>query len=215
MVKARVLVIGMVGCGLIGAATRASEQAAQADKPSATHAKAKAEPEQPKVDAKADPPSSVGSSDALEVQETKWPNGNPQSRIEGKKDEDGEFVRHGVSTVWYENGQKKSEQHFVNDVPNGPRLTWYIDGRKWTEGQYVDGLEDGVWRAWLADGTPQTEWTMRRGVWHGMYTEWHPNGKKRMQVEFVQGKRQGPMTTWDDQGVVVLTTDFVDGVEQP
>jgi len=203
MVTARVLVIGMVGCGLVGAVSRASEQAAQADKPSS--APAKAESNQPKVDAKA----------PLEVQETKWPNGNPQSRTEGKKDEDGEFVRHGIATVWYENGQKKSEQHFVDDVPHGPRLTWYIDGRKWTEGHYVDGLEDGTWRAWLADGTPQTEWTMQRGVWHGMYTEWHPNGKKRMEVEFVRGKRQGPMTTWDDQGVVALTSDFVDGIEQP
>jgi len=208
---------------LLGATTSATSQTGPPDKPSATPPKAVSD--KPKADAKADPPGpslhgrlvqpSVGSSDAVEVEETKWPNGNPQSRIEGKKDEDGEFIRHGVSTVWYENGQKKSEQHFVDDVPHGPRLTWYIDGRQWTEGHYVDGLEDGVWRAWMPDGTPQTEWTMQRGVWHGVYTEWHPNGKKRMEVEFVKGKRQGPMTMWDDQGVVMLTTDFVDGVEQP
>ena len=203
MGTARALVIGMVVCGLVSMATRASGQAAQSDKPSQTPAGA--ESSQPKVDANA----------SVEVQETKWPNGNPKSRTEGKKDKDGEFVRHGIATVWYENGQKKSEQHFVDGVPHGPRLTWYIDGRKWTEGRYVDGLEDGTWRTWLADGTPQTEWTMQRGVWHGVYTEWHPNGKKRLEVEFVRGKRQGPMTTWDDQGVVVLTTDYVDGIEQP
>jgi len=203
MIAARALVIGMVGCGLVGVATRASDQAGQPDKPSATPAKT--ETNQPKVDTNA----------RLELKESKWPNGNAQSRIEGKKDTDGEFVRHGVATVWYENGQKKSEQHFVDGEPHGPRLTWYIEGRKWTEGSFVNGLEDGVWRAWLADGTPQTEWTMQRGVWHGIYTEWHPNGKKKMEVEFVQGKRQGPMTMWDDQGVVVLTTDYVDGVEQP
>ena len=203
MVTARVLVIGFMGCSLFCVAIKASEQAAQADKPTATPPAG--ESNKPKADAKT----------PLEIQETKWPNGNPQSRIEGKKDEDGEFVRHGVSTVWYETGQKKSEQHFADDVPHGLRLTWYIDGRKWTEGQYVDGLEDGTWRTWLPDGTPQTEWTMQRGVWHGLYTEWHPNGKKRMEVEFVKGKRQGPMTLWDEQGVVVLTSDFVDGVEQP
>ena len=199
----RVLVIWIAGCGLVGVATGASYQAAQSEKPSATPPKT--DSDKPKAETK----------DTVEVQETKWPNGSPQSRIEGKKDEDGEFFRHGVSTVWYENGQKKSEQHFVDGVPHGPRLTWYIEGRKWTEGQYVDGLEDGIWRAWLADGTPQTKWTMQRGVWHGIYTEWQPNGKKRLEVEFVKGKRQGPLTMWDEQGVVVLTSDYVDGIEQP
>jgi len=202
-----------VGFGLVGLTTRASGQAAQTDKPSATPGEAGAKQE--KVEAKADPPSSVGSSDAVEVQETKWPNGNPQSRIEGKKDEDGDFVRNGMATVWYENGQKKSEQHFVDDVPHGLWTTWYIEGRKWTEGHYANGLEDGAWRAWFQDGTLQTEWMMERGVWQGVYSEWHANGKKRLEVEFVKGKRQGPMTMWDDQGVVVLTSDFVDGIEQP
>ena len=196
MITVRMLVIVTVGCGLFGMTTNALGQDAPSDKPpSATLPKA--EPDQPKADAKA----------AVEVEETKWPNGNPQNRIDGKKDEDGEFIRHGVSKVWYETGQMKSEQHFVDDVPHGPRVTWYIEGRKWTEGYYADGLEDGTWRTWLADGTPQTEWTMQRGVWHGVYTEWQPNGKKRMEVEFVKGKRQGPMTMWDEQGVVMLTSD--------
>ena len=157
----------------------------------------------------------IAPKDPVEVEESKWPNGNPKSRTEGYKDPDGNFVRHGVSTVWYENAQKKSEQHFVDGVPHGPRKTWYIEGRPWTDGRYVNGLEDGTWRTWFPDGTPQTEWTMQRGVWHGVYSEWHTNGKKRLEVEFVRGKRQGPLTTWDDQGVVVLTSDYVDGIEQP
>jgi antitoxin component YwqK of YwqJK toxin-antitoxin module len=201
MVVVRVLVIGSAGCGLVGLTARASEQAGPADKPTAKAAEAGSN--QAKVEA------------PVEVVETKWPNGNPQSRTEGKKDEDGEFIRHGTATVWYENGQKKSEQQFADGEPHGPRSTWYIEGRKWTEGSYANGLEDGTWRAWYPDGTPQNEWTMVRGVWHGVYSEWHPNGKKRMEVEFVKGKRQGPMTVSDDQGVVMLTTDYVDGIEQP
>lgn len=203
MVSKPVFVIGILGCGLVGLGTKASGQTTPTDKPAA--APVEAGSKQEKVETKT----------PVEIQETKWPNGNPQSRIEGKRDEDGEFVRHGFATVWYENGQKKSEQQFVDDEPHGPRTTWYIEGRKWTEAHYVRGLEDGTWRAWFPDGTPQTEWTMERGVWHGVYAEWHPNGKKRMEVEFVKGKRQGPMTMWDDQGVVVLTTDYVDGIEQP
>ncbi len=178
---------------------RVSAQSPPAEKPPAA-----GEAKQPKVDAK-----------AAEVRETKWDNGTPKSRVEGRLGDDGEFIRHGVTTMWYENGAKRSEQHFADGEPHGPSVTWTVDGRKVSEGQYVNGLEDGTWRTWFPEGTQQTEWTMERGVWQGIYKEWHPNGKQRMQVEFVKGKRQGPMTVWDDQGVVSLKSDFVDGVEQP
>jgi antitoxin component YwqK of YwqJK toxin-antitoxin module len=204
MIRSRIFWAGVLGCGLAGCVrTGQPDKAAPSDNPSAERSPAGATPVK------------VDSDGPVEVQETKWPNGNLKTRTEGKKDADGNFIRHGTSTVWYENGQKKSEQRFTDGVPNGPRNTWYIEGRKWTEGEYVDGLEDGTWRAWYPDGTPQTEWTMARGVWHGLYTEWHTNGKKRIEVEFVQGKRQGPVTTWDEQGVVVFRSDYVDGVEQP
>ena len=149
------------------------------------------------------------------VEEQKHENGNKKARFEGYKDSDGNLVRHGVSTVWYENGDKKSEQYFAHGIPNGSRQTWYAGGRPWTQGQYTNGIEDGKWSNYHNDGTLQTEWTMNKGAWHGIFTEYHPNGKKRLEVEFVKGKRQGPSHLYDEQGVTILETDYVDGVEQP
>lgn len=152
---------------------------------------------------------------AIVVEETKHENANLKSRSEGYKDSDGNLIRHGVSTIWYENGDKKSEQQFSHGVPHGPRKTWYTGGRPWSQGAYDHGAEDGTWSDYAGDGTMQTEWHMKKGAWHGIYTQFHPNGKKRLEVEFVEGKRQGPSRMYDEQGVLALETDYVDGVEQP
>ena len=155
----------------------------------------------------ADPPT--------EVLEEHRPNGKFQSRSEGKRDAEGEFIRHGVTTHWYDNGQMKSEASWRQGVQHGPRRTWYDDGKPWTEANYTQGLEDGTWVAWHVNGAKHREWHMVRGRFHGLFTEWHANGKKRSEVEYVDGKRQGPMTVWDEDGAVIFRGDFVDGVEQP
>lgn len=149
------------------------------------------------------------------VEEQKFENGNLKSRFEGYRDADGNLVRHGLSAVWYENGDKRSEQRFLHGEPHGPRDTWRTGGRPWTHGEYAEGIENGIWRNYYNDGTPQTEWVMDKGAWNGKYTEYHPNGKRRFEVEFVKGKRQGPSRLFDEQGVVMQEGDFVDGIEQP
>ncbi len=149
------------------------------------------------------------------VHEEKWPNDTPRLQTEGYWDEDGNFVRHGLTTAWYESGLVNSKVHWRHGVPHGDRTTWYFDGQIWAVGHYDDGLEDGTWTRWHQTGAKHSEWTMNRGAWNGVYTEWHENGKMRMQVEFINGLRQGPMNMWDEQGVLTQTADFVDNVEQP
>jgi hypothetical protein len=151
----------------------------------------------------------------IEVQETNRPDGRPKSRVEGRRDVNGAFVSHGLTSFWYQSGQKKSETRYANGTLHGPRTNWYAGGQVWSEGRYVDGLEDGVWVKYYENGGRQSQWHMRLGAWHGPYTEWYPNGQKRLEVEFVDGQRQGLQTTWNDQGVVELQGDYVDGVEQP
>src|SRR3990172_2091470 len=123
MTIARILVVGVLcGCAVGCKATCPANDAAPSDRPAGEPSNAG--PTAAKVDPNA----------LVEVQETKWPNGNLKSRTEGKKDEGGNFLQHGTTTIWYENGQKKSEQQFVDGVPHGPRNTWYVEGRNWTEG---------------------------------------------------------------------------------
>jgi len=149
------------------------------------------------------------------VEEEKFSNGRTSSFVEGVRDADGGFTRHGLSITFYESGHMRNRTLWRNGVPDGERTSWYFNGQVWSHGQFSGGLEDGTWERWHQNGVKLSEWHMRRGAWHGVYTEWHDNGKKRMEVEFVNGLRQGPMYMFDTQGVQISRSDFVDGVEQP
>lgn len=151
----------------------------------------------------------------IEVQETNWPGGNRETRIDGYKDKEGNFIRHGVSLGWYDSGQKRMEIHFADGVEHGLRTVWYETGQMWSQGHYVHGREDDVWTAWWANGFKQREWHMILSKWHGTFTEWHQNGEKKIQFEYRDGKKQGPFTIWDEQGNVFRKGTYVDNVEQP
>ena len=151
----------------------------------------------------------------IEVREKEYESGMVSLREEGYVDADGNFVRHGLVTTWFEDGAKKSEIQYAHGKQHGARLSWYPTGQMWGRGQYVDGLEDGTWTAWWQNGFKQREWHMDRGTWHGPFTEWHDNGEKKWEFEYVNGLKQGTMRIWAPRGTLVHEAEYVDDVEQP
>jgi antitoxin component YwqK of YwqJK toxin-antitoxin module len=157
----------------------------------------------------------IGGLGPIEVQEQYYPNGNVSVGVEGYVDRDGNFVRHGVTTNFWENGQKKSQVHYVQGMRHGSRTAWYQGGQIWSDGQFVNGREDGTLTVWFPNGRKAKELNFDHGAWHGTGTEWHLNGRKKMEVEWVRGKRQGMLTIWDEEGNVFSQVEYADGVPQP
>lgn len=151
----------------------------------------------------------------VEVVEEKYDNGVIRKRVEGKRNAEGEFVPHGLTTTWYESGLKWTEITFRDGVKNGPQRKWYNTGAEWSNSGYSDGVEHGVWTAYHPNGEKAREIHIDHGVWEGPYVEYHPNGRKSMEVMFVKGLRQGISTVYNDDGTVAFVTDYIDGVEQP
>jgi antitoxin component YwqK of YwqJK toxin-antitoxin module len=153
---------------------------------------------------------SVGADDGYQLRTIgeDWENGEPMVRQEVKLLPDGTELRHGKRTTYWENGQKKLEMHFVDDVPNGPKETWYIDGANWSRGSYVDGREDGTWETWYSTGQKQRESHMKNGAMDGMQTTWFFDGRKRSEGLWVNGKQTGVFTIWDGEGNIVEFIDY-------
>ena len=64
--------------------------------------------------------------------------------------------RDGLSTSWYENGQKVSQGTFIAGKLNGVSTGWYKNGKKWLEITYDNG--QGILRKeWNKDGTTKTK----------------------------------------------------------
>lgn len=149
------------------------------------------------------------------VREENYDSGSVAKRVEGYLDADGNLVRHGLMTTWYEDGVKKSEIAYAHGKLHGMRTTWYPTGQMWGRGQYVNGKEDGTWTAWWPNGFKQREWHMKRGTWDGPFTEWHSNGEKKREFQYINGLKQGTVRVWDEQGTLVRESEYVDDVEQP
>lgn len=151
----------------------------------------------------------------VEVIGEDYAEGKPLYRDEVVRDEQGNDVRHGVSTTWWENGGKKLELHFVCGVKHGPKRTWWEDGATWSTGGFYNGQDHGTWIMRDVDGNKTRQYHLIRGKWHGFFTIWYPNGQKQMEVEFVDGKQQGLMTLWDNDGNTLRVVEYADGREQP
>src|ERR1700757_3117188 len=50
-------------------------------------------------------------------------------------DADGNYIKHGKSVAYYENGQKAGEMWYELDKPNGPEYSWHENGKKKMHGQ--------------------------------------------------------------------------------
>jgi hypothetical protein len=58
----------------------------------------------------------------------------------------------GEWTMWYNNGQRASLDHYTNGVQDGEHVSWYANGSKAIEGRYRDGKREGEWRRWDPNG---------------------------------------------------------------
>lgn len=99
----------------------------------------------------------------------------------------GKDVKHGISTAYHENGQKKSQGQYQNNLPEGKFVWWYATGQKSMEGSFQSGKANGSW-AW-----------------------WHPNGQKSIKGEYKDGAPVGKWFWWKEDGRVAQNADVSDG----
>ncbi len=151
----------------------------------------------------------------IEIVEEKYPDGVVKMVSEGYRDDDGNLIGHGAIRLFWEQGEKKAELHFIDGIRHGPRTAWYRNGQVKTEGQFHEGLENGIWKVWYPDGSLAEEQSYDRGAWNGLFTAWYMNGEKKTEVRYVKGKKQGLFTRWNESGTVVERIEYVDNVAQP
>ena len=62
--------------------------------------------------------------------ETRYDNGQLKEKYEVRKDNEGNYIKHGSYVSWYEEGQKKQEGFYKNNKKNGNHIFWYENGTK-------------------------------------------------------------------------------------
>lgn len=102
-----------------------------------------------------------------------------------------EYTREGTIKTyneWFENGNKRLEQHMKNGQWHRSYREWFETGGLAIETQYKEGKEDGVHR------------------------DYYENGNIRMEIEIQDGKKNGRMTFWNDQGLKQWVKVYLDDI---
>ena len=99
-----------------------------------------------------------------------WVNG--QLKYVENKNEDGQ--RDGLTTWWYENGQKKNEGSYKNNQKEGLWTHWYEDGGLKSIKNYTDGLLEGDFISYYPNGNIMLkgQFTRRLDYKWGHYYDW-------------------------------------------
>ncbi len=115
-----------------------------------------------------------------------------ENKIEYQPTTSTQPVKHGLSVMFYSNGQRESEGNYDHGRRSGTFAWWYPNGQQKTVGEYRNDVEESNW------------------------TWWHENGMKQASGLFVEGKKKDEWSLWNEQGKLVSRThaDDVKNVAQ-
>lgn len=91
------------------------------------------------------------------------------------------------------NGQEK----------HGPARFWHENGRKKGEGAFKNNLYDGDWK-WYhrMNGALSSEGGYLKGEVHGIWKNFDLKGRLKSEYNYVEGEFEGPFTIYDTLGVI-------------
>jgi hypothetical protein len=104
-----------------------------------------------------------------------YPNGNLKSKIELNRN--GEI--NGLKTVYYDNKQVQSIEHYNKNVKNGEFKKYYTNGNTEIVLSYKNGIKDGSLKAYYQDGKLWYIYYYSDDKINGYYREYFNSGNKK------------------------------------
>jgi len=129
--------------------------------------------------------------------------------------EEGDLVngrREGVWKRYHDNGNVRSEIHYVHDAPFGHYKVFSDEGRLLEEGRWEHGVNVGHLRRYWPNGTVRQMLTFdQQGVGQGQQRYFHDNGQLEMLVDLLDGQEEGDVIRLDREGRVTSRTTYRSG----
>ena len=133
-------------------------------------------------------------------------------------------VQHGSTQTWYQNGNRESEENWVNGKRHGMVIHWpdpYEDPKRKKQlkpklqAEWVDGKQHGTWNEW--EGWGEDRWlrvekTYVAGQLDGFETIWRSKDRMQRKLSWKQGIRHGRQLGWDGSGQMAWQYNFTDGL---
>ncbi len=112
----------------------------------------------------------------------------------------GEFVKHGIHSMYDQEGNKRREARWHMGQKEGLQRGWHYNGQLWYVIHYKDGERNGRVTHWYNDGSIENESYYKDGQLHGISKAWHRNGTLIERIQYDMGKKIGERKRWDREG---------------
>lgn len=130
---------------------------------------------------------------------------------DGKLLEEGSLINDAKEGKWisyHENGIKKSEVHFQNNIEEGPFQFWYNTGKK-----QMQGLSKNGKFVWVEEFYPNGNYSSAisfhpPGVKNDTLKTWYPNGQIQVLGKYFNNKKSGVWKNYLENGRLFLTQHF-------
>lgn len=148
-----------------------------------------------------------------------WVITNANKRLPGYKPdqavEEGDYKdsrKVGLWTMYYSNGNKKSEITYVSGRPNGPYKTFYSNGNVEEEGNWKSNRNVGTFKRYHENGKPSQEFNFSpTGKREGDQKYYYDNGQLMIEGNWNGGKESGTLTEYYENGEIKAKKVFADG----
>ncbi len=116
----------------------------------------------------------------------------------------------GKASIYWQDGQKKTEINYKNGKRNGPKSHWYKNGQKLSEINYKSGKHHGSLVAWNENGQLRRKGNHVDGRMDGIWSNWYKNGMKSNELTYLNGL-MGSSIVWTPKGEKCSMTNVKDG----
>lgn len=184
-----------------------------------------------KPPSKYDPPaeqsiSSEPADDGSEVIRERYPTGRVRIERQVTQDSEGNYVNHGLWTMWDpdgrvlccgENRYGKREGKWMRLYKPGEGPMFNSQGQQGFQppflasATFVEGVLDGEWNVQDSRGAKMLQWKFEGGQPHGPWFWFHPNGKKLRECKYDHGTPDGLWLEWAADGQLAVNDAYITG----
>ena len=118
----------------------------------------------------------------------------------------------GIWFDWYDSGQIKNRQIYVNGQRDGIYTSYQEEGDKRSEGKYENDKQVGIWLEWFTGGEKYSEEYFVNGKRHGKSIHWSYDGNILRVGFYKNGYMDGIWTYLNPNGIGKTLNKFVDGM---
>ncbi len=102
-----------------------------------------------------------------------------------------QIPKNGKYTYYYEDGTKRQEAEYLNDIPNGSVQIWFLNGNTYQKFYSKNNKYHGLFEEYDELGFLKRRVFYEDGTIHGLFEEYYPNEIIKVRCNYHKGFIQG------------------------